>query len=124
MVLVGCSSPVGPDYGPMAIVQDDSTSITGVNGGTGTIRIRPDCVVFVQDGGRGERTLVWRAGHASWNGALREVIFDPPYAERLVLADGDRVDIGGSMPSAEQWLKAPGADCPTDRFVVSEVEGL
>ena len=103
---------------------DNSTTIAGVDGGTGTIRITPDCVVFVSDGGRGELALAWRAGHASWNDLLGEVVFDPPYADPVTLADGSRVDLGGSRPAAERWIRTPGPDCPADRFVVSAAEPI
>jgi hypothetical protein len=90
----------------------------------GIIRINPSCVVI--EGESFVTTLVFRDWQVIWRPISETIVISDNSGELSVLADGDRVSLGGysawdedeTPPAAPPWLVQPGADCPTDLFLV------
>ena len=125
-----CASPgiamaPTPAWGPMAVVHDTLHDSLDVGFGPGVLTVGPTCVTFEGDGWRS--TLVFRDWQAAWDEATGTIPFEQPNGERLVLATGDQLILGGyapwegdttSGPPAPPWLVQPGPDCPTDLWLV------
>lgn len=66
----------------------------------GVLLITEKCV-FVEVPGAGQRWLVaWPAANVSWDGEA--VVFDSPDHGQVVLADGQRISIGGGATSEDE----------------------
>ncbi|HEX9776449.1 MAG TPA: hypothetical protein VGB83_12835 [Actinomycetota bacterium] len=124
--LSSCASPSGspeapPDWGPLAVARDDASGVSQARGGQGPLTIAEECVTLTTESGAA-LTLVWRSGQTSWDETRQVIVFESPSSERIVLADGDVVTVGGEDGARDpDWIAEPHTSCPTTTFFVHEV---
>lgn len=112
-------------WGPLAMVRDPLRDQLDSGMEPGAIRISPFCVIV--EGETSATTLVFRDWQVIWRPTSETIVLSDNSGELSVLADGDRVSLGGyspwdedatGEPAAPPWLVQPGPDCPTDLFLV------
>lgn len=121
------AGPVAPTeaWGPMAMVRDSLRDTLDQGFGPGTLAIGPTCVTLAGDGW--ESTLVFRDWQVIWQPTPGAIVLLDGSGGLLTLEDGAEVTLGGyapwdddstGEPPAPPWLVLPGADCPTDLWLV------
>jgi hypothetical protein len=113
------------EWGPMAVVHDPGREALDAGLGPGRLVFGEQCVLLQGESGPGT-TLIWRDGQAQWDGTAGRINFREVTGEQLVLADGDRVMLGGYDPTGDgpplaPWVVQPGPACPTPWWVVHSV---
>jgi hypothetical protein len=127
----GCSVA---SYGPLAVTNEPTDVVNAALGGTGTMVISSECVTLEdrRDGG-GPITLVFRRAQVEWDATTRRVLFRDPFLGRILLSDGDAIEVGGSgmagagglePPTNSEWVATPNPSCPGELFEVHSIEIL
>ena len=124
----GCSVA---SYGPLAVTNEPTDVVNAALGGVGTLVISSECVTLEdrRDGG-GPITLVFRRTQVEWDAVTQRVMFRDPFLGRIVLADGDAIEVGGTgiagvgglePPSNRGWVATPNPNCPGELFEVHSI---
>jgi hypothetical protein len=120
LVLAACQTLTGT-WGPMAVIDADTSVVVQVAGGTGSIVINATCVFLARDGGP-PVTLVWRKGEVTWTGSsIQFSNVEVPRSPPVNLRMGTRVLVGGEPTDRPRWVSPPRDECPPERFTVHEV---
>jgi hypothetical protein len=119
-------------WGPLAVIEGGGGP--DARTGHGTLSIGNDCVTFTEDQTDEAVTLVWGSDPTSWRPQKRQVVSTDSPQGTTRLSDGDRVWFGG-MAIAEEgesmeawlegvWVQRPDPSCPTDQWLVGDVNLL
>ncbi len=107
----------GAPFGPLAVID---AAAGGDLVPSGTLKIDETCVALQQDDAA-DLTLVWSGDSTKWDGKDGRLRFKDPVLGGVVLADGDRISVGGAPLTATTptWLQEPQPACPSDQWLVS-----
>jgi hypothetical protein len=110
-------------WGPLAVVDEPASGGGSAGLGPGTLTIGEECVtLYVKDVDR-HITLVWRRADVMWDQNSREITYVRSGDERVRLANGATILVGGVEPTNRfaAWLVRPAASCPEALFAVHDL---
>lgn len=91
------SGDVESYFGPLAVLDDQSSGADATLGGRGPLRIDDRCV-WLQTDDRGRVLLAWRAGDVSWSETDQSITMRTATGN-IELIEGDQITVGGSETS-------------------------
>lgn len=119
-------------WGPLAAIEGGGGP--DARSGHGTLAIGADCVTFTADRTDEAVTLVWGSDRTSWRPEKRLIVHTHEAQGTTRLSDGDRVWFGGMAIDPEldamvawleeAWVQRPDPLCPTDLWLVGDVNLL